>query len=321
MDSSEDKPVSLAHIYSQVKQLGHSNCKEFLKVNDIKISTITLDCKLGVKIDLAALSHNLVLKMDEIVSIKFGDRNNPATNRTIVHLVSKKKPSKRAFYNQVTILMKPMNNQERKHINIKVFKNGSLQMTGCKDMDDFYNVTTTLIRVLKRGQDVRVREVVNEKGKKIVKKSIKHYDYIVDYAENHDKIHIHESNVRMINSNFKLDYRVDRKKLHKLLEKNHGNREDTSKLGYIEYKYKPSGGHSCVNIKYPYDARNKPSVFVFQTGSIIITGAKTLPQIIMAYYFINKLLDMYYHEIRIIHIEVKRFEKEMVRYRKKIRNI
>ncbi len=52
--------------------------------------------------------------------------------------------------------MKPTNNPTRNYINIKVFKNGSLQITGCKDIDDFYNVFETLIRILKRGCDVKI---------------------------------------------------------------------------------------------------------------------------------------------------------------------
>jgi TATA-box binding protein (TBP) (component of TFIID and TFIIIB) len=273
--------------------------KQFLQDHGITISTITLDCKLHTLIDVDKFAKNVILKEDGIVSIKFGNRKDPATNRTIVVLKTKKKPSVKNFYNQVTILMKPMNNPSRNYINIKVFKNGSLQMTGCKDMNDFNNVTLTLIKILKKGRDIK-----NKKGE------IVHIDFIDKPKE----IGIYDIKIRMINSNFKLDYKVDRKKLAKLLEKNHSQGTKDKDLGYIECKYEPTSGHSCVNIKYRYDDKNKPSIFVFQTGAIIITGAKTLPQIIMAYHFIHKVLNKYYNEIRIIDLDHNAVQAEIAKF-------
>lgn len=272
--------------------------KQFLKDHNITISTITLDCKLHTLIDVDMFAKNVILKEDEIVSVKFGNRKDPATNRTIVVIKSKKKPSVKNFYNQVTILMKPTNNPERNYINIKVFKNGSLQMTGCKDMDDFNNVTTTLINVLKRGRDIRI------KGKR------SH----ISFVDDPDKIGIFDVKIRMINSNFKLNYKVDRKKLARLLKKNHGKNSKDKDIGYVECKYEPTGGHSCVNIKYKYDETSKPSIFVFQTGAIIITGAKNLQHIIMAYHFIHKILDKYHNEIRIIDLDQKLVQAEIANY-------
>jgi TATA-box binding protein (TBP) (component of TFIID and TFIIIB) len=275
----------------------YSEAKKFLEDHNISISTITLDCKLHTLIDVDKFAKNVVLKEDEIVSVKFGNRKDAATNRTIVFIKTKKKPSKKNFYNQVTILMRPMNNPQRNYINIKVFKNGSLQMTGCKDMEDFNNVATTLIKILKRGCDIKTPR----------KRKVKHIDFI----ENVDEIGIFDVKIRMINSNFKLDYKVDRKKLARLLKKNHGQGSRDKEIGYVECKYEPTGGHSCVNIKYKYDDKNKPSIFVFQTGAIIITGAKNLPQIIMAYHFIHKILNKYYNEIRIIDLDQKAVQAEI----------
>lgn len=273
--------------------------KQFLEDHNISISTITLDCKLHTLIDVDKFAKNVILKEDEIVSVKFGNRKDPATNRTIIVLKTKKKSSIKNFYNQVTILMKPTNNLARNYINIKVFKNGSLQMTGCKDMDDFNNVTTTLIKILKRGKDI--------KGKN---GEIVHINFIDDPK----KIGIYDVKIRMINSNFKLDYKVDRKKLAKLLKKNHHQNTKDKEIGYVECKYEPTGGHSCVNIKYKYDEKNKPSIFVFQTGAVIITGAKNLHHIIMAYHFIHKILNKYYKEIRIIELDHKVVQEEIAKF-------
>src|ERR1700733_12761234 len=194
--------------------------KKFLSDHKITISTITLNCKLNTLVDIDKFAKEVILKKDEIVSIKFGNRKDPATNRTIVFLKNKKKQSTRNFFN------------------IKVFKNGSLQITGCKDMDDFNNVTSTLIRILREGKTI----VTKKETKKLIQ-----------YVESPDKIGIFDIKVRMINSNLKLEYKIDRKQLAHIIKHKHKRGTKDIEFGYIECIYKPNGGHSCVNIKYKYD--------------------------------------------------------------------
>lgn len=274
--------------------------EKFLKDNGITISTITITCKLGCLIDVNNFAKYVVLRENGIVSVKYGNRKDNATNRTIVVIKSKKKPSKKAFYNQVTILMKPTNNPLRNYINIKVFKNGSLQMTGCKDMNDFYNVTNTLINILKKGQDVKLKT-----GK------YQHYKF----ATEPDKMGIFDISIKMINSNFRLDYKVDRKRLFECLREYHGEKTTDQEIGPVECKFKPHGGHSCVNIKYNYNNINRPSIFVFQTGAIIITGARHLHQIIKSFEFIQSILKRYHHEIKIVDINKNEIANAMAEYK------
>lgn len=297
--STKNEILSDSVPISQQTMNTYLEAKQFLKDNNITISTITLDCKLHTLIDVDKFAKNVKLRDDEVVSVKFGNRKDSATNRTIVIVKGKKKPSAKNFYNQVTILMKPMNNPERNYINIKVFKNGSLQMTGCKDMEDFNNVASTLIGILKRGQIVK-----NNKGENVH----------IKFIDSPEKIGIFDVNIRMINSNFKLDYKVDRKKLARLLKKNNGQKSKDQELGYVECKYEPTGGHSCVNIKYRFDETSKPSIFVFQTGSVIITGAKNLSQIIGAYHYIHKILNKYYDDIKIIDLDQKKVQAEIANF-------
>lgn len=115
----------------------------------------------------------------------------------------------------------------------------------------------------------------------------------------------------MINSNFRVDYKIDRKKLDRILKKNHGHNTKDKTIGYVKSKYDPTGGHSCVNIKYKYDENNTISIFVFQTGAIIITGAKNYSQIMSAYIFIDKILKRYMDEIKIIDLDPNLVEKEL----------
>src|SRR6266567_193883 len=71
----------------------YADAIDFLEKHKIKISTITLDCKLHTLIDVDTFAQNIELKENEIVCIKYGNRNNTATNRTIVSFTPKKKPS------------------------------------------------------------------------------------------------------------------------------------------------------------------------------------------------------------------------------------
>ena len=92
----------------------------------------------------------------------------------------------------------------------------------------------------------------------------------------------------MINSNFSVNYLINRECLYTiLLSKN------------ISCRYEPCI-HACVNIKYeiPNDPNNKVvSVFVFQSGNIIITGARNKEQISNAYNYIINILSENYQSI------------------------
>ena len=53
-----------------------------------------------------------------------------------------------------------------------------------------------------------------------------------------------------------------------------------------------------VNIKFkPSDAPKNISIFVFQSGHIIITGAKTINSIAESYTYITELLESHKHNI------------------------
>jgi TATA-box binding protein (TBP) (component of TFIID and TFIIIB) len=285
----------------------YEQARKFLIIHEIRISTITLDCKLGQEIEIENFAKYVKLDENSIASVKYGGRGDLASNRSVIPL---KKSSPKCFYNQATILLKPTNNTEHNHINTKVFKNGSIQMTGCKDMNDFCNVIEKLIAILKKG-----RNGVTPSGKK------RKLNFLV---ENKDglQIGIYKVNIHMINSNFKVPYKIDRKELVKMLIKNHSAGTEDQSIGYVDFKYEPTTGHSCVNMKHYYtdEPVNKTSIFIFQTGSIIITGAKTLQHIIAAYNYIIKILETYKEEIKIVEVDMDKLYSDMIEYTKKKTN-
>ena len=84
--------------------------------------------------------------------------------------------------------------------------------------------------------------------------------------------------VQMINSNFHIGYQIDRVELFKLI-----------KEMKIECTYETMI-HAGVNIKYQYNESKQISVFVFEKGSVIITGANNCDHIRKAYIFIAEIL-------------------------------
>lgn len=271
--------------------------KKFLADNKINISTITIDCTLRVDVYIEKMAKFVILKEDGILSVKCGGRKKPVIHRTIVETKKKAKN----FDNQITILMRPIGGAEDKFINIKIFNNGSIHTTGCTDMDDFNDIMKRLTKILSKGQDIRTK-----------RHEIKHIKYIRGKKD----VKIRGIKIRMINSNFYLGYKIDRKKLAFLLKKYHGIRTTDTEIGYVEFTHKPNGGHACVNIKFTYDENNRISIFVFQTGAIIITGAKNLNYIIASYHYVYLILNKFMNQIKIVELNPDLVNAEINLYSK-----
>jgi len=151
---------------------------------------------------------------------------------------------------------------------MKLFKNGSIQMSGCKSIEEVNTVINKLVYRLKEIKGLRT-----EDGEGI--------EYI-SFLEDADKININSYKIDMINSNYRVNLMVDRSKFYKLLLKKK-----------IEASFEPCI-RACVIIKYcpPVDNPDEKSIsiFVFQKGNIIITGAKSRNQVISSYNYLNDII-------------------------------
>ena len=65
----------------------------------------------------------------------------------------------------------------------------------------------------------------------------------------------------------------------------------------IKCRYDPNS-HACVNIRHDINSNDKVSIFVFQSGCIIITGGKTILDINKGYNYIMELISKYYESIK-----------------------
>jgi TATA-box binding protein (TBP) (component of TFIID and TFIIIB) len=230
----------------------------------------------------------MLLNEDNILTVK----RNKDSIRTLIEL---KKPSKRAvanlkkkenynnFYNSITLIVRVTDgptenlNLEPK-INIKLFKNGSMQMSGCKNIE---NVNKVLVKVINRLKQIKGVKIKKENGETEIQQ--------ITYVEELDKLGIYNFKIDMIYCNYRISIQVDREKLHELLKKKR-----------VKCIYEPCS-RACVIIKYTPDTENvdnkEVSIFIFKKGNIIITGARSKGQVIEAYNYINNILITHSDEI------------------------
>ena len=280
----------------------------------IVISTMSATCQLGTTVDIKVVDKLIRLSDDAVLSIKFGDKSRSLEvekrraevlfnidaalaavkleeggffsqfenhNHAITNLINaakssitdvgkkskKKKKTKKmtSFFNQITMEIRTV---AIKKVNVKLFCNGSIQMTGCKTVTDCNIAIQKLIAIL-RGIG-KVEKVVSDE----------------------ENMRMHNFKIDMINSNFKINYKINRRQLHNIVGKQPG----------IYSRYEPNI-HACVNIKYFGDGDNRKgiSIFAFESGNIIITGAKNRNHIMTAHKFITDFLDS--HDVKKIDIE------------------
>lgn len=240
--------------------------------DELSISTMTITCNFDTLIDIINVGKYMDLDKGKVVCVKFGPNNSII--RTLIKLKRKKKTTtknRKNFYNQATVIVAV---NEDRYVNVKLFKNGSIQMTGCQSYENFTIAMKTLCEVLKK------KKIVYDKVSK--KFSSKEF---VSKTDNVTVDKIFNVKIRMINSNFNIGFLVNRKKLNELMV-SAGEKSNFS-----------PERHSGVIIKYLYEEKDTISVFVFESGAVIITGAKKREHLIEAYKFITAKLYENYDKI------------------------
>ena len=246
----------------------------------LTISTMCASAKINSLINTVNIEKYLPLDQDDIVCVKLNNDNQ----RTLIQTKAKNKRLKKKekkdfhFFNQITVVVRvfqgPVKDwEEEPKINLKLFKNGSIQMSGCKSLEYVNIVLNKLL--------VRIKQI----KAKIEDNKIQE----IKFVENHTDLAITSYKIDMINSNYKVNMQIDRNKLYNLLLKKK-----------IKSSFEPCI-RACVIIKYTppenNDEEKEISVFVFQKGNIIITGARTKSHIISACKYINNILLTHHDEI------------------------
>jgi TATA-box binding protein (TBP) (component of TFIID and TFIIIB) len=193
------------------------------------------------------------------------------------------------FYNSCSIIVKP--SLDVKCVNIKLFNNGNITLTGSKGELDGFNACTVLLNEIKKRKEIFPNMIP----------SLIDQSKIIGYK------------ITMINSDFNTNFKIDLNKLLDILnnlennlfikfnpEKYRGliigfywNEKNKGQLGICHCSDKCKGKG---NGKGEGQCK-KITISIFKSGSIIITGGFLIKQVEDAYSFINDLLKKFYHDI------------------------
>ena len=262
-----------------------------LVIRPYRISTMVVTGSFGTPIQLQTLFQQLpsllipigfpaegILKMEHEKLVIGNSARDILTHRRV---------STKTFFNQATLVIRQLYKDSWKEANLKVFANGGFQMTGVPTEEFARKTIEWLLEHLK------------ENLKTPVWKS--------DPS-------LKECNIQLLNSDYSVNATILRTKLHKLLTRN-----------YNLFSTYESTIYQGVNTKYYYNESRKPdqvtgichcsgrcsgqgngkgegqckkiTISAFQTGSIIITGARFLKQIDEAYEYFNDILKNHCAEI------------------------
>jgi TATA-box binding protein (TBP) (component of TFIID and TFIIIB) len=255
---------------------------------DLEISTTTITCHLGIIFNV----ENIGLYFNDFDNIIIGKRYG---NRIVNNLINikkvktdkkKKRREKKNFYNQVSIIFRSCSlmgidpeklslKERNKTVNIKLFINGSIQMTGCKHLDNIKKSLEILFDKLKNTKAILDKNMVFQEKTFVDDISKLRTDNITNFK------------IVMINTNFNIMFQINRERLYELL-----------KVKGFDVTFDPII-HACVNIKY--NIKNMPnktiSIFVFESGSITIAGSNSSQQVLETYNFINKFILSNYKKL------------------------
>ncbi len=203
----------------------------------------------------------------------------------------KEKKDGEHFYNSCSVIVKP--SKHSKCINIKFFNNGRITLTGSKEEDD----------------GLRACEVFLEEMKK--EPSI----FIDMSSEEIEALQIENYEVTMINSGFCLNFKVDLNALLNGIQRDYPNvytKFNPEKyrgliIGYFwnqEKGKEQDGICRCGEERCKGKGKGiklgeckKVTISVFKSGETIITGARSMHQIRLAYRFFMGLVKQYFKSI------------------------
>jgi TATA-box binding protein (TBP) (component of TFIID and TFIIIB) len=203
-------------------------------------------------------------------------------------ILTKRKVTEKTFFNQATLVIRKLLPSDRtgwKEVNIKMFANGGIQMTG--------------VPTSKFSQDA-IRYVINEI-------TAKDPEVFTGSAE------LTKFRIQLINSDYSINRQIYQDKLHKVLSN-----------VYNLFSSHESTIYQGVNTKYYYNKKGNPlrpgiceckamcsgqgsgdgegqckriTISPFSSGKIIITGAREMDQINEAYEFFNEILKTHQDQI------------------------
>ena len=262
-----------------------------LAMSPLRISTMVTTCHVGTGIRLKKLFDNF-----SKWAIPFGypgegflkmEYETKVVGSSTRDVLTKRKITDKTFFNQATLVIRKKYKAGWKEVNVKLFANGGVQMTG--------------VPTSEFSQD-SINYVISE---------IKKHDGEVFLVN--DDASLTKFRVQLINSDYSINRHIHQEKLHKVLSN-----------VYNLFSSHESTIYQGVNTKYYYNKKGNPlrpgicecklactgqglgdgdgqckriTISPFSSGKIIITGAREMDQINEAYEFFNEILKTHQTDI------------------------
>lgn len=262
-----------------------------LTFSQLRISTITTTAQLGTKIHLDALFRQIPIIQywdlnDGVLKMEF---SGTAKGTSFKDIMLKPKTTKTSFFNQATLVIRrEISPLIWKEINVKLFRNGGVQMTGVRSLEMSSEAIVWLVGYLTAKCTA---------------------EPIFESPPN-----IHKQQVQLVNTDFSIGAKVRRDILHRILSDVYRLNSSYESAIYqgVKTKYfynsqrpaaSPPGLCPCPRLcKGTGDGSaigecKKITISPFQTGQVIITGARTMEQINEAYEFIKGVFTRHADEI------------------------
>ena len=262
-----------------------------LTFSPLRISTITTTAQLGTKIHLDALFRQIPILQywdlnDGVLKMEFSGTTKGTSFKDIM---LKPKTTKTSFFNQATLVVRrEISPLIWKEINVKLFRNGGVQMTGVRSLEMSSEASVWLVNYLTARCTA---------------------EPIFETPPN-----IHKQQVQLVNTDFSIGAKVRRDILHRILSDVYRLNSSYESAIYQGVKTKyfynsqrpagaPPGLCPCSKLcKGTGDGSaigecKKITISPFQTGQVIITGARTMEQINEAYEFIKGVFTRHADEI------------------------
>jgi TATA-box binding protein (TBP) (component of TFIID and TFIIIB) len=264
-----------------------------VQFTSLRISTNVATGNIGSVLYLDKLFEQLPLVLipfgypeEGILKMEHKDRVIGASARD---LLTKKKAAKKSFFNQSTLVVRKRrmeNPSQFKEVNIKLFANGGIQMTGITGLEFAQYTLDWLLPILKT----------------------------LPIAISKEPVFVKTLKIQLINSDYHVNATIHRDNLHQIVSgPQYSLFSSLEKLIHqgvnIKYYYNTSrtiGRPGICNCEKPCQGQGegdapgqckKITILAFQTGDIIVTGARKYEQLEEAYHYMNQILKRHSREI------------------------
>jgi len=254
---------------------------------DLRISTMVITAHWGTAINLDQLfemtrAYLIPIWLPIEGILKF-EHKKMVMGYSHKDIFTNRKMTSKSFFNQSTIIVrKKIPNNSFKQVNIKLFANGGIQMTGVMSEKFALETIEWLLLLIKT----------------------------LPASPFTDHPHIERLSTQLINTDYTINKFINQEVLHQILITEYNLFSMLEKTIY-----------QGINTKFFYNSNNKNGVCcctnfckgqgngegdgqckritisIFRTGRIIVTGARQIEQIYIAYNFLNKIFDKHHDEI------------------------